>query len=223
MSILAVLRERIKNIRDSIKAPGPGASITYMKYPPECNFDGKRVLNLGCGNTTYKAKNVVNLDSFDIPGVDVVWDLSKTPMPFKEGEFDLIVANHIFEHIENWWGCFKDCARILKVGGKIEIWLPGENTYSQMGYRDHINHINYVSFAGTRGKIRNFANAWELDQKKKNGFANDMEMVGYMVLLQRWWWLHVLPNFMRQWCIDHLNNVINEMGYVFEKLLPEGR
>lgn len=46
------------------------------------------LLNLGCG--TDIRSGWVNLDSAELPGVDVVHDLDRLPLPFEEGRFSLI-------------------------------------------------------------------------------------------------------------------------------------
>ena len=89
-----------------------GTSI-FTKYPIGTNFGGRRVLNVGCGLAQYKFPNVTNLDAYDICKPDITWNLEKTPMPFKEGTFDLVIANHIMEHVKNWWELFNDCGRVL--------------------------------------------------------------------------------------------------------------
>ena len=216
------LINKYKLVRHALKYPGKGNSSTYMKYPPNCNFDGKRVLNLGCGTTTYKFPNVVNLDMFEGKGIDFIWDLSKTPLPFKNNVFDFIIANHVLEHIPNWWECFKELARIIKVGGIIEIWVPGDGTTYQQGYRDHINIINHCSFTGVRGTFRNDANSWEIEERKKNKEVSDIayiDKVGYKPL--NLWWVHIMPVKLQLWIMEHLRNIIQEQCYKFIKLPGE--
>lgn len=211
------LVNRYKLVKDSIKNPGKGNSSTYTKYPPDFVFTD-RTLNLGCGTTVYKG-NVVNLDIFPGEGIDTVWDLSKTPLPFKDNEFDLIIANHILEHIPNWWECFKELARIVKVGGIIEVWLPGDGTSGQLGYRDHLNVINYCSFAGVRGTFRNYANSWEIEQRKLNGEIDNLSYASAIIFKPvNYWWIHIWPTKFQLWMMTVLRNVTQEQCYKFVKL-----
>jgi len=56
---------------------------------------------------------------------DYVLDASK-PLPFCDGEYDLIYASHILEHIP-WYqtnSVIQEWIRILAPGGTIEIWVP---------------------------------------------------------------------------------------------------
>jgi SAM-dependent methyltransferase len=149
----------------------------------------------------------------------VKWDLSKTPLPFKDNEFDLIIANHILEHVPNWWECFKELARIVKVGGIIEVWLPGDGSYGQQGYRDHINVINFCSFAGIRGTFRNSANSWEIQDRENNGEVSNLAYASeIMIKPMNYWWIHIMSAKTQLWMMTHLRNVVQEQGYKFVKL-----
>src|SRR5688500_11325557 len=121
-------------------------SGVYNKYPPTHDFKGIRVLNLGCGFEQFKFPNVTNVDAYDICNPDLVWDLNVTPLPFEDETFDLIVGNHVLEHVPLWWNLFNDCSRMLKPNGSMEIWGPGDGQDGQLGYRDHVNIINRCSF-----------------------------------------------------------------------------
>ena len=219
MSFLRALTKYFKVVHYCWKHPHTGGTTTHQKYHPDHTFEGKRTLNVGCGSSTYAAKNVVNLDTYEGPGVDVVWDLSKTPLPFKDNEFDFIIANHILEHVPGWWECFKELARVVKVGGIIEVWGPGTGD-SQLGYRDHINTINGYSFVGTRGTIRNKANLWEAHQNLNNQYVRDLTTVHSIVRLRSLWWIAIMPNFVQDWMASHLYNVVSEIGFKFRKEPP---
>ena len=78
-------------------------------------------LNLGSGRDI--KDGWVNLDSIKLPGVDVVHDIEKLPLPFRNEEFDEILCRDILEHIE-YTPVLKDLHRILKPGGKIIIQVP---------------------------------------------------------------------------------------------------
>lgn len=208
-------------IRECLRNPGKQNSWTYRKYHPNFDFNGKRVLNLGCGSTVFRAKNVVNLDQFPGDGVNVTHDLSKTPLPFKDGEFDYIIANHVLEHVPGWWKCFKELARIVKVGGYIEVWGPGDGGSSQLGYRDHINVINHCSFMGVRGTCRNMTNSWEAEEQKNLGFVKDLKVLSpTRYIIPNWWWIQILPDGVLNFMVDHLRNIVTEVGIFFRKEEP---
>ncbi len=188
----------------------------YTKYNPRYDFGGKKVLNVGCGFAQFSAKNVTNLDASATCHPNVTWNLEKTPLPFKDETFDLIIANHVLEHINKWWDCFNDLARICKTGGIIEAWVPGGDSDSAMGYRDHVHTINHCSFYGTLGTYREGSNAWAVDNMICH--ANRMKMMRPQIRMENMKWCNHLPVFMKQWCLDHLRNVSCEVGYIFQKV-----
>ncbi len=78
-------------------------------------------LNLGCGVDI--KHEWINLDSADIPGVDVVHNIEKLPLPFAGEEFDEILAQDVLEHVE-YIPVLHDLHRILKTGGNLSIRVP---------------------------------------------------------------------------------------------------
>ena len=78
-------------------------------------------LNLGCG-TDIRA-GWVNLDVAALPGVDVVHDLNKLPLPFSDGEFEHINAKDVLEHV-HYVDVLRDLFRILRPGGTLAIQVP---------------------------------------------------------------------------------------------------
>ena len=193
-----------------------GSTNIYNKYPPEFNFGGKKVLNIGCGYNQYKHKNVVNVDAFDICKPDVVWDLNKTPYPFEDNSFDIVIANHILEHLPNWWGAFNECARVLKENGVMELWVPGSGTNAANGFRDHVVEINDCSFYGVHNTWREGGNAWADENSKCP--ANRMKLVHRQTTMERKWWIRMAPLKLKEWMARHLRNVISEDGWFFRKV-----
>lgn len=66
----------------------------------------------------------MGVDLRPFPGVDVVHDLNLTPYPFSESEFDLVVAEHILEHLDNLVAVVEEVYRLLKPAGRLEITCP---------------------------------------------------------------------------------------------------
>ncbi len=81
----------------------------------------KKKLNVGCGKDS--RPGWVNLDASPLPGVDVVHDLERLPLPFVDEEFDEILCQDVLEHIE-YIPVLKELHRILKKGGDITIRVP---------------------------------------------------------------------------------------------------
>ena len=82
------------------------------------------LLNLGSGGVALEG--FTNVDALnDAPGVDVVADLSK-PLPFADGEADLIYAAHVLEHFPTDMvpQLLGDWRRVLRTGGLLLVAVP---------------------------------------------------------------------------------------------------
>lgn len=82
----------------------------------------EKKLNLGCGEQ--KKEGYINIDWQ--PGVnpDVTHDLNRLPWPFADGEFTLIEANHVLEHLDKVFPVMQEMRRILAAGGRLLIRVP---------------------------------------------------------------------------------------------------
>lgn len=109
-----------------------GRCLHCSTYFPKIGLDsgGKR-LNLGCGREILDG--FVNVDSVALPGVDVVWDLTLRPWPFKENTFDYVLARSILEHVphtiqgerrDGLLLVMEEVHRILKPGGHLQVMVP---------------------------------------------------------------------------------------------------
>ncbi|MCL5004199.1 MAG: methyltransferase domain-containing protein [Patescibacteria group bacterium] len=81
-----------------------------------------KILHLGCGKN--KREGSVGVDRLPLPGVDVVFDLNQFPYPFNDNEFDLVVAEHILEHLTDLVSVVEEIYRVTKIGGRVEIICP---------------------------------------------------------------------------------------------------
>jgi SAM-dependent methyltransferase len=89
--------------------------------PPK--FIGKK-LNLGAAKDIKPySEHWINADIGRAPGIDVSFDFNQR-FPFDDSEFEYIWASHIFEHLTNFPGAVKECARVLKKGGLLEVYAP---------------------------------------------------------------------------------------------------
>lgn len=104
-----------------------------------------KILDIGCGPNKYKSPNpedkVIGLDIRKLPGVDVVWNLNKLPLPFPDNSFDLVYTSHTLEHLSDPLSLVVDVHRILKPGAVFKIISPHWTNPSS----HHIEHKSYFS------------------------------------------------------------------------------
>ena len=79
------------------------------------------VIELGSGNRRCK-EDIINVDLFPFPNVDVLSDIKKTP--FGENTVDYIIIDAVLEHVPEPHTACKEIYRILKPGGMIFCVVP---------------------------------------------------------------------------------------------------
>jgi SAM-dependent methyltransferase len=87
----------------------------------------RKILEIGAGKNPYQGKSnekVIHLDIIRLPHIEVIHDLNKFPWPFKNNEFDEVLARHVFEHLNDVVRTMKEIGRILKSNGILKIWVP---------------------------------------------------------------------------------------------------
>jgi len=112
-----------------------------------------RKLNLGCGKDI--REGYVNLDAISLPGVDVVWDIEKIPLPFEDEQFEEILCNSILEHVD-FIKVLKELHRILKMGGVIKITVPHFSSKNNFIDPTHKRMFSVRTFDFFIGKKRNY-------------------------------------------------------------------
>ncbi len=165
------------------------------------------MLNLGCG--TVKWPGWIGVDAYGEP--DVRHDLNVTPWPFADASVDQILAAHVFEHLDNWWGAFRECARILKIGGILEIRVPDESSTDAAGYRDHVTVFSRYSFQGIEGTHAG-TNAWATTQPRL-----PLRLLHWCRLPRpQYKWMKWIPGLL-MFCMEHMRNFAHEQRFTFQK------
>jgi hypothetical protein len=97
-----------------------------------------RTLIVGCGK---KSKpDAINLDMYNLPGVDVVFDLNRITiygerLPFPLQHFLRVEAEDVLEHVGNVISVVQEIGRILEVGGTL--WIRGpDGRYPEVVWGD---------------------------------------------------------------------------------------
>jgi hypothetical protein len=82
-------------------------------------------LNLGAGRRIIAG--AVNLDIFNLPGIDIVYDLNQTPWDFAvpEGGFDKVIAHAILEHLKlDLVEAMNEIWGVCAVGAELRVKVP---------------------------------------------------------------------------------------------------
>ena len=99
----------------------------YLKNETKFFSEKLKVLHFAPEQAFYKRfKNMSNLDyvttDLNSPLADVKADICN--LPFKENEFDIILCNHVLEHIPDDTNAMKELYRVLKAGGMGVFQIP---------------------------------------------------------------------------------------------------
>jgi SAM-dependent methyltransferase len=79
-------------------------------------MNGKKILNIGCGNDAYGTDF---LDIYPSRKEVVRCDVSNEKLPYKKNSFDEVYSKNLFEHLPNPLHLLSESRRVLKKGGKI--------------------------------------------------------------------------------------------------------
>lgn len=132
-----------------------------------------RVLEVGCGSgwaLTYEAPGVryaaVDLgDRFAAAlrarGIDFhIADAGREPLPFAAGAFDLVLLNHIIEHIADYGHLMSELARVTAPGGMLYVRTPDIGRVGAVFYDDYTHVKPY-----TRRSLRELMAAHGFDER----------------------------------------------------------
>ncbi len=58
-------------------------------------------------------------------GIDVkTADLERERLPFQDGSVDIVMANHVLEHMKEIFWIFREISRVLRTGGRVIVGVP---------------------------------------------------------------------------------------------------
>jgi ubiquinone/menaquinone biosynthesis C-methylase UbiE len=103
-----------------------------------------KVLDIGCGFTAHEKANVVcdvqDLSNFYKDKKFV--KLNDKKLPFRDKEFDFVIASHVIEHVEDVSFFIKELERVSSKG-YIELPTPLEDNLVFENKNDHIWHLEF--------------------------------------------------------------------------------
>ena len=103
-----------------------------------------KILDIGCGYTAHKNANVV-CDVQDLSSVYKEKDfvkLTSNILPFKDKEFDFVIASHVIEHVKDVEIFIKELQRVSSKG-YIELPTKLEDNLVFENKKDHLWHMEF--------------------------------------------------------------------------------
>lgn len=98
------------------------------------------VLHIGAG--LRKIKGAVTLDVNPLLEPDVVWDLNLFPYPFPDSSFDIVVCEHVIEHLQQVIRVMEELHRVGRSGGKVVVRVPH---FTSLNYNTDPTHTHAFS------------------------------------------------------------------------------
>ena len=118
-------------------------SKTFIEYTLSLNSDWN-ILDIGCGYGANKYANVIcdvqDLSKF-YPNKTFIRLLEKK-LPFKDKEFDFVIASHVMEHVEDVEFFINELERVSKQG-YIELPTMLEDNLVFENKKDHLWHMDF--------------------------------------------------------------------------------
>ena len=175
-----------KTVRKNALCPGTLSlerhRLLWLYLDRETNFlsSNLKVLHVAPEQVFYKKfKKLKNWEyfTFDLnsPIADIKGDLTSTN--FKDESFDLIICNHVLEHIEDDKLALDEMYRILKYNGisilQVPINVKRENTFEDLSIKSKIQREKYF---GQYDHVREYGLDFK-DRVEQAGFK--VEMINY--------------------------------------------
>ena len=181
-----------KTVRKNALCPGTLSlerhRLLWLYLDKETDFlnSNLKVLHVAPEQVFYKKfKKLKNWEyfTFDLnsPIADIKGDLTSTN--FKDESFDLIICNHVLEHIEDDKSALNEIYRILKFNGisilQVPINVKRENTFEDLSINSEIKREEYF---GQYDHVREYGLDFK-DRVEQAGF--EVEMINYSTKLSQ--------------------------------------
>ena len=103
-----------------------------------------RILDVGCGPSKYPGS--IGVDVNPQTAADVICDLDRGHLPFRENAFDEVRAVHLIEHVDNVIATMEELHRVARPGGTIFLVTPHYTDISSYTDPTHRRHLSTESF-----------------------------------------------------------------------------
>jgi len=140
----------------------------------------KVLVDIGCGGNKISPEHI-GVDMYKMKGVDIVCNVGKEKLPFKDNSVDEIHCAHFIEHLTNlgekWERThfFNEMYRVLKKGGKATLIFPHWCSNRYYGDPTHKEPFSEMGFYYLSHEWRE-TQAPHADKKwNKHGYDCDFE------------------------------------------------
>lgn len=118
--------ELVPVVAEALKAHGPALEV--LDLGPGTG-EAKKFVDALAGKAQWTAVEVVPryIEACKKAGYGAILegvDLERQPLPVPDGSFDVVIASHVLEHLENAEDAWRDWLRVLKPGGHLLIGVP---------------------------------------------------------------------------------------------------
>lgn len=128
-SVTTITVHQPLGVRSEVEPGAGGILPIWLPNPWQGNA---RVLVLGCGAKPMEGATNQDLSRHS-PWVDVAWNLDEMPWP-DWGEFDVIYAYDLVEHLDDCYGFVNECHALLRPGGLLVFRMSSWD--NPVSYRD---------------------------------------------------------------------------------------
>jgi SAM-dependent methyltransferase len=119
--------------RRRLASGAPGAALSHLDIGAG---EGELVRRLGETLPLRSTACDFHVERFGAAGVPIARvDLEREPLPYPDGEFDLVTCSEVVEHLENYRALVREAHRVTKPGGLVVLTTPNVlNVQSRMRY-----------------------------------------------------------------------------------------
>ncbi len=104
-------------------------------------------LNVGCGRNIIT--DWINLDSFPLPGVDIVTNLENcatSPLPIDNDSVEIFLLSHVLEHINQVLPMMQELHRVAIANARMTVRVPYGSSDDAFEDPTHVRQIFHGSF-----------------------------------------------------------------------------
>jgi predicted SAM-dependent methyltransferase len=129
--------------------------MTQIELLERINNGERMALDLGCGPS--KKAGYIGIDKLMLPGVDFIADM-ESGLPFlPDNSVDEIYTSHFVEHIDDLELFLRECHRVVKPNGIINIYIPHFSNpwfYSDYTHKRFFGLYTFLYFSDRNNKYK---------------------------------------------------------------------